>query len=119
MGYSHITGLCNGHNSSNKLCLTHIRGYKFELFILITDPLAQWREENAHVTVNVHDNTIEDGTLLSTGIRGEMNNPLSSLADLLHNTSIALLEVFLTTPHHIVIVSFMKMEEFEKGWRSG
>ena len=48
-----------------------------------------------------------------------MNNPLSSLADLLHNTSIALSEVFLTTPHHIVIVSFMKMEEFEKGWRSG
>lgn len=70
------------------------------------------------MTVNVHDNTIEDGTLLSTGIRGEMNNPLSSLADLLHNTSIALLEVFLTTPHHIVIVSFMKEEESEKGWRS-
>ena len=71
------------------------------------------------MTVNVHDNTIEDGTLLSTGIRGEMNNPLSSLADLLHNTSIALLEVFLTAPHHIVIVSFMKMEESEKGWRGG
>ena len=69
------------------------------------------------MTVNVHDNTIEDGTLLSTGIRGEMNNPLSSLADLLHNTSIALLEVFLTAPHHIVIVSFMKEEESEKGWR--
>ena len=48
-----------------------------------------------------------------------MNNPLSSLADLLHNTLITLLEVFLTTPHHIVIVSFMKEEESEKGWRDG
>ena len=71
------------------------------------------------MTVNVHNNTFEDGTLLSTGIRGGMNNPLSSLADLFHNTSITLFEVFLTTPHHIVIVSFMKMEEFEKGWRGG
>ena len=101
------------------MCLTHIEGYKFELFILITDPLAQWRVGNAHVTVSIHRNIFDDGTLPSTGIRGGMNNPLSSLADLLHNTSIALSEVFLTTPHHIVIVSFMKMEEFEKGWRSG
>ena len=69
------------------------------------------------MTVNVYNNTFEDGTLLSTGIRGGMNNPLSSLADLFHNTSITLLEVFLTTPHHIVIVSFMKEKEFEKGWR--
>ena len=71
------------------------------------------------MTINVHGNTLKDGTFLSTRIREGMNNPLSSLADLLHNTSIALSEVFLTTPHHIVIVSFMKMEEFEKGWRSG
>ena len=84
---------------------------------MITYQLAQCRVGNARVTVNVHNNTFEDGTLLSTGIRGGMNNPLSSLADLLHNTSIALFEVFLTTPHHIVIVSFMKEEEFESGWR--
>ena len=84
---------------------------------MITHQLAQCRVGNARVTVNVYNNTFEDGTLLSTGIRGGMNNPLSSLADLFHNTSIALFEVFLTTPHHIVIVSFMKMEEFEKGWR--
>ena len=71
------------------------------------------------MTVNVHNNTFEDGTLLSTEIRGGMNNPLSSLADLLHNTSIALSEVFLTAPHHIVIVSFMKEEESDNGWRDG
>ena len=86
---------------------------------MITYQLAQCRVGNARVTVNVHNNTFEDGTLLSTGIRGGMNNLLSSLADLFHNTSITLFEVFLTTPHHIVIVSFMKMEEFEKGWRGG
>lgn len=85
---------------------------------MITDQLAQCRVGNARVTVNVHNNTFEDGILLSTGIRGGMNNPLSFLADLLHDTSIALFEVFLTTPHHIVIVSFMKEKEFEKGWRS-
>ena len=86
---------------------------------MITDQLAQCRVGNARVTVNVYNNTFEDGTLLSTGIRGGMHNLLSSLADLFHNTSITLFEVFLTTPHHIVIVSFMKMEEFEKGWRGG
>ena len=48
-----------------------------------------------------------------------MNNPLSSLADLLHNTSIALIEVFLMTSHPIVIVSFMKEEESENEWRNG
>ena len=47
-----------------------------------------------------------------------MNNPLSSLADLLHNTLIVLLEVFLTTPHPIAIVSFMKEEEPENGQKS-
>ena len=116
MGYSQITGLCNGHNSSNKLCLTHIRGYKFELFILITDTLAQWREGNARVTINVHNNTFEDGTLLSTGIRGGMNNPLSSLVGLLY---IALFKVFLTTSHPIVIVSLIKKKESGNGQRDG
>ena len=101
------------------MCSIYIKGQTFKLLILITDALAQWRVGNASVTINVHGNTLKDGTFLSTRIRGGMNNPLSSLADLLHNTSIALSEVFLTTPHHIVIVSFMKMEEFEKGWRSG
>ena len=71
------------------------------------------------MTVSIHRNIFDDGTLPSTGIRGGMNNPLSSLADLLHNTLIALFEVFLTTPHHIDIVSFMKEEESEKGWRGG
>ena len=48
-----------------------------------------------------------------------MSKLLSSLANLLHNTLITLFEVFLTTPYHIVIVSFMKEKEFEKGWRGG
>ena len=85
---------------------------------MITHQLAQCRVGNARVTVNVYNNTFEDGTLLSTGIRGGMNNPLSSLADLLHNTLIVLLEVFLTTPHPIAIVSFMKEEEPENGQKS-
>ena len=107
-----------GYAFNNKMCSIHIKGQIYKLLILITDALTQWRVGNARVTVSIHRNTLEDGTLLSTGIRGGMNNPLSSVADLLHNTSIALFEVFLTTPHHIVIVSFMKEEESEKGWRS-
>ena len=69
------------------------------------------------MTVTIHRNIFDDGTLLSTEIRGGMSKLLSSLANLLHNTLITLFEVFLTTPHHIVIVSFMKEEESEKGWR--
>lgn len=86
---------------------------------MIADPLAQWRAENACVTINVHNNNFKDGNPLSTRIRRGMNNPLSSLADLLHNTSIALIEVFLMTSHPIVIVSFMKEEESENEWRNG
>ena len=48
-----------------------------------------------------------------------MDNPLSSLADLVYNTSIALFKVFLTTSHPIVIVSLIKEEESEKKWRDG
>ena len=83
---------------------------------MITYQLAQCRVGNACMTVNVYNNTSEDGTLLSTGIRGGMNNPLSSLAGLLY---IALFKVFLTTSHPIVIVSFMKEEESENGQRDG
>ena len=48
-----------------------------------------------------------------------MNNPLSSLADLLHNTLIALFKVFLTTSHPIVIVSLIKKKESGNGQRDG
>ena len=44
-----------------------------------------------------------------------MNNPLSSLANLLYNTSVALLEVLLTTSHPIVIVSLIKKKESGNG----
>ena len=97
------------------MCLIYIRGYKIELHILITYALAQWRAGNACVTVSIHRNTLKDGTLLSTWIRGGMDNPLSSLANLLHNTSIALFKVFLTTSHPIVIVSFIKKTESGNG----
>ncbi len=107
--------LCEGYAFNNKMCSIHIKGQIYKLLILITDALTQWRVGNARVTVSIHRNTLEDGTLLSTGIRGGMNNPLSSLADLLHNTSIVLLEVFLTTSHPIVIVSFIKKKESGNG----
>ena len=97
------------------MCLIYIRGYKIELHILITYALAQWRAGNACVTVSIHRNTLKDGTLLSIWIRRGMNDPLSSLADLLHNTLIALLEVFLTTSHPIAIVSFIKRKESGNG----
>ena len=111
--------LCYGCVLCNRVCSIHIEGYKFELITLITDPLAQWRVGNACVTVSIHRNTFKDGTLLSTWIRGGMNNPLSSLTDLLYNMLIVLLAVFLTTSHPIVIVSFMKEEESENGQRDG
>ena len=44
-----------------------------------------------------------------------MNNPLSSLTDLLYNMLIVLLAVFLTTSHPIVIVSFIKKKESGNG----
>ena len=45
-----------------------------------------------------------------------MNNPLSSLADLLY---IALFKVFLTTFHPIIIVSLIKKKESGNGQRDG
>ena len=105
-----------GYAFNNKMCSIHIKGQIYKLLILITDALAQWRVGNACVTVSIHRNTLKDGTLLSTWIKGGMNNPLSSLADLLY---IALFKVFLTTFHPIVIVSFIKEEESEKKWRDG
>ena len=108
-----------GYAFNNKMCSIHIKGQIYKLLILITDALAQWRVGNARVTINVHGNTLKDGTFLSTRIRGGMNNPLSSLADLVYNTSIALFKVFLTTSHPIVIVSLIKEEESEKKWRDG
>ena len=107
--------LCYGCVLCNRVCSIHIEGYKFELITLITDPLAQWRVGNACVTVSIHRNTFKDGTLLSTWIRGGMNNPLSSLTDLLYNMLIVLLAVFLTTSHPIVIVSFIKKKESGNG----
>ena len=108
-----------GYAFNNKMCSIHIKGQIYKLHILITDALAQWRAGNARVTVSIHRNTLEDGILLSTWIKGGMDNPLSSLADLLYIPLIALFKVFLTTSHPIVIVSFMKEEESENGQRDG
>ena len=116
---SQMPVLCEGYAFNNKMCSIHIKGQIYKLLILITDSLTQWRVWNARVTVSIHRNTLEDGILLSTWIRGGMNNPLSSLADLLYIALIALFKVFLTTSHPIVIVSFMKEEESENGQRDG
>ena len=119
VGLLTITGLRFGYEFYNKMCSIYIKGLTIKLLILITDALAQWRVWNACVIVSIHRNTLKDGTLLSTWIKGGMDNPLSSLADLVYNTSIALFKVFLTTSHPIVIVSLIKEEESEKIWRDG
>ena len=111
--------LREGYAFNNKMCSIHIKGQIYKLLILITDTLTQWRVGNAHVTASIHRNTLEDGILLSTWIKGGMDNPLSSLADLVYNTSIALFKVFLTTFHPIVIVSLIKKKESGNGQRDG
>lgn len=115
VGLLTITGLRFGYEFYNKMCSIYIKGLTIKLHILITDALAQWRVWNACVIVSIHRNTLKDGTLLSTWIKGGMDNPLSSLADLVYNTSIALFKVFLTTSHPIVIVSFIKKTESGNG----
>ena len=106
--------LCEGYAFNNKMCSIHIKGQIYKLLILITDALAQWRVGNARVTVSIHRNTLKDGILLSTWIREGMNNPLSSLVDLFHNTLIVLLEVFLTTSHPIVIVHSSRRKNLKR-----
>ena len=108
-----------GYAFNNKMCSIHIKGQIYKLLILITDALAKWRAGNARVTVSIHRNTLEDGILLSTWIKGGMDNPLSSLADLLYIALIALFKVFLTTSHPIVIVSLIKKKESGNGQRDG
>ena len=115
VGLLTITGLRFGYEFYNKMCSIYIKGLTIKLLILITDALAQWRVWNACVIVSIHRNTLKDGTLLSTWIKGGMDNPLSSLADLVYNTSIALFKVFLTTSHPIVIVSLIKKTESGNG----